>query len=111
MKVSKQRIQQIIKEELKKIQEEEKQKSFGTVRKTAQDTKKAFRQRGDTAIDQADEYTNTERGIVQQINDILEQLALTSEIDQGQVRMELMSIFKRLQKILKMVKKKQGGNK
>ncbi len=111
MKVSKQRIKQIINEEIEKLQQEEEQKSFGTVRKTAQDAKKAFRQRGDTAIDQADEYTNTERGIVQQINDLLEQLALTSDIDQGQIKMELMSIFKRLQKILKIVKKQQGGNK
>ena len=109
MKISKQRILEIIKEEIDNIEGEKKQKAFGTVRKTAQDAKKDFKKRGDSAIDQADEYTNTERGIVQQINDLLEELALESDIDQGEIRMVLMSIFKRLQKVLKQVKKKKGG--
>ena len=111
MKISKEKLQQIIKEELESLKKEEKMKAFGSVRKTAQDSRKAFRQRGDDAVEQADEYTNVERGIVQQINDLLEKIALQSDLDQGQIRSELMAIFKRLQRISKKLEKKQSGKK
>ena len=111
MKISKEKLQQMIKEELESLKKEEKTKALGSVRKTAQDARKAFRQRADDAVDQADEYTNVERGIVQQINDLLEKIALQSDIDQGQIRTELMTIFKRLQKILKTLEKKKSGDK
>lgn len=107
MKISKSRIQQIIKEELQKITEEEdedKLGSFGTVRKSAQTVKKDFKRRGDDAVSQADEYTNLERGIVQQINDVLEKLALESDIDQGEIKSQLTIIYKRLVKILQNVR-------
>tara|TARA_R100000388_G_C7156238_1_gene116924 strand:- start:197 stop:520 length:324 start_codon:yes stop_codon:yes gene_type:complete len=106
MKITKKRLLEIIKEEVEKAAPEQpKQKSFGSVRKTAQDLKKDFKSRAEKAVNQADEYTNTERGIVQQINDLLEQLALASDIDKGKVRGELMVIFKKLQKMLKIVTK------
>ena len=109
MKISKERLQQIIKEELKTLQEEEEKiRSFGSVRKTATDAKKDFRQRGEDAVDQADEYTNVERGIVQQINDILDDLAMEADIDKGQVRTELVLIFNRLRKLLLKIRKQQG---
>lgn len=69
---------------------------------------KDFRQRGEDAVDQADEYTNVERGIVQQINDILDDLAMEADIDKGQVRTELVLIFNRLRKLLLKIRKQQG---
>ena len=112
MKISKSRIKQIIKEELEKIEEEEKEQklgTFGTQRVTATGAKQKFKKRGEAAIDQADEYTNLERGIVQQLNDVLEQLALAGEIDQGELRSQMQIIYKRLAKILKSIKAKGQG--
>ena len=112
MKISKSRIKEIIKEELEKLQEEEKEEklgTFGTQRVTATGAKQKFKKRGDAAIDQADEYTNLERGIVQQLNDVLEQLALVGEIDQGELRSQMQIIYKRLAKILQKIKAKGQG--
>jgi len=112
VKISKTRIKEIIKEELEKIQEEEKEQklgSFGTQRVTATGAKQKFKKRGDAAVDQAEEYTNLERGIVQQLNDVLEQLALAGDIDQGQLRAQLQLIYKRLAKVLQNVKAKGQG--
>ena len=107
MKISKSRIKQIIKEELERLQEEEENelKSFGTQRMSATGAKQKFKKRGEAAIDQADEYTNLERGIVQQLNDVLEQLALAADIDQGQLRAQLQIIYKRLAKTLQQINK------
>ena len=112
MKISKSRIKEIIKEELEKIEEEEKEQklgTFGTQRVTATGAKQKFKKRGEAAVDQADGYTNLERGIVQQLNDVLEQLALAGDIDQGELRSQLQIIYKRLAKILKVVKAKEQG--
>ena len=112
MKISKSRIKEIIKEELEKIEEEEKKEklgTFGTQRVTASSAKQKFKKRGEAAVDQADQYTNLERGIVQQLNDVLEQLALVGDIDQGELRSQLQIIYKRLAKILKVVKAKEQG--
>jgi len=114
VKISKSRIQEIIKEELERIQEEEEKEqklgTFGTERVTATGAKQKFKKRGEAAVDQADEYTNLERGIVQQLNDVLEQLAIVGEIDSGELRAQLQLIYKRLAKILKIIKAKGKGN-
>ena len=102
MKLTKETLKAIIKEEVEKAKPKQpQQKSFGSVRRTAQDAKKDFKSRAEKVDDQGDEYTNTERGIVQQINDLLEQLALVDDIDKGEIKRELTIIFVKLQKMLK----------
>jgi hypothetical protein len=43
------------------------------------------------------------------LNDVLEQLALAGDIDQGQLRAQLQLIYKRLAKVLQNVKAKGQG--
>tara|TARA_R100000030_G_scaffold74257_2_gene57491 strand:- start:1637 stop:1984 length:348 start_codon:yes stop_codon:yes gene_type:complete len=110
MKISKERLKQIIKEELELAEQDEQEKigAFGTERVSASGAKQQFKQRAQDAVDQADEYTNLERGIVQQLNDVLEQLALAGDIDQGQLRGQMQIVYKRLAKILDAVKKQKA---
>ena len=91
MKITKQRLIQIIKEELQEI---ENKTTLGTGTTSASAAKKSFRQSGDT-ISSA-EITPKERQIMNQMKDRIEQAAKELEIGSGQPYAMLQRVYKLL---------------
>ena len=95
MKLTESKIKQIILEEMQNIQEEEKQAKLGTVRTSSSQRAKGLRQ-GATDVSKQQGIDPKEYGIMQQMEEVLQDLSNLTDIKTGKVSTMLSMVYKKL---------------
>ncbi len=105
MKITEERLKEIILEEIESLKENEMEK-FGTKNVSSSERSKGLRQ-GATDVTQASGIDAKEYGMITQIEKVLSELATVTDIKTGTIQSVLQLTYKRLVHILRKIKQEK----